>query len=173
MNRPTTLRNRHERRKTRVSVAADAPSNLHRLPNVLGQAAMLEWLGQTPISFHRAYVELTGGVVPALWLSHAMSRVTSARAHEFEPDGDFVFSMTAIECEAATGISRAQQLTCRRALAAAGLLSERSVKRQPTVFRLHLDAIARKLLAQSAPLAETLSTYEPLPELPSSWARQA
>ena len=170
MNRPTNLRNRHERRKSRVSVVA--PSNLHRLPNVLGQAAMLEWLGQTPISFHRAYVELAGGVVPALWLSHAMY-VTSARAHEFEPDGDFVFSMTAVECEAATGISRTQQLTCRRTLVAAGLLSERSVRRQPTVFRLHLDAIARKLIAQSAPLAETLSTYEPLPELPGSWARQA
>ena len=64
-----------------------------RLPNLLGQAAMLQWLGQPPIAFQRAYVDIAGGVLPALWLSSAMNRVARASASDFESNGDYVFAM--------------------------------------------------------------------------------
>lgn len=166
-------RNRHARRRTLadnipaaplvdpVTPAANgdrlAPSaSLHRLPNALGQAALLEWLGQSPITFHRAYVDITGGVLPALWLSCAMVRVASASASEFERNGDFIFEMSSSECERETGISRGQQASCRRHLIAQGLMSEQAEQRKATRYRLHLDRIARKLLIQAGPLAESL-----------------
>ena len=144
---------------------------LRRLPNALGQAALLEWLGQSPSAFHRVYVDLTGGVLPALWLSSAMDRVAKANASSFEVNGDYVFAMSAQECETATGITRAQQATCRKQLVEMGLISEQAEQRKTIVYRLHLDRIARSLLSQAAPLAEHLQVYEPLPELPASVRR--
>ena len=127
-----------------------------RLPNLLGQAAMLQWLGQPPIAFQRAYVDIAGGVLPALWLSSAMNRVARASASDFESNGDYVFAMSAAACEAETGISRAQQVSCRRQLIRQGLLSEQAMQRKTTVYRLHLNQIARQLLEQAGPLAERL-----------------
>lgn len=150
-----------------------ASGELRRLPNALGQAALLEWLGQSPISFNRAYVGIAGGVLPALWLSAAMERVAQAKAGEFEPNGDFVFAMSTQECETATGLIRSQQLRCRRDLIGAQLLSEQAKPGAAMLYRLHLERVARALMAQSAPLAERLASYEPLPELPPDWARQA
>jgi len=165
-------RNRHERRRKpddslpaplvepgRPAANGDmlVPSaSLHRLPNALGQAALLEWLGQSPITFHRAYVDITGGVLPALWLSCAMVRVAGAKASEFERNGDFIFEMSSSECERETGISRGQQAGCRRQLIAKGLMSEQAEQRKATRYRLHLDRIARILLIQAGPLAESL-----------------
>lgn len=174
-------RNRQQRRKALAEDATEPTSmsgtsmrsravsgQIRRLPNVLGQAALLDWLGQAPIAFHRVYVDLTGGVLPALWLSSAMDRVASAHATSFEANGDFVFSMSAHECESVTGISRSQQVSCRKALVELGLISEHAQQRKTTIYRLHLDRIARGLLTQAAPLAEQLQNYEPLPELPAS-----
>jgi hypothetical protein len=156
----------------------NASGELRILPNALGQGVLLEWLGQAPITFHRAYVGIAGGVLPALWLSRAMERVAKAHAAEFEANGDLVFAMSAQECEIATGITRAQQVSCRRTLIAQGLISEHAEQRKTILYRLHLNRIARKLMAQSAPLAEKLASYAPLPALPDSppvtaWARKA
>lgn len=177
---PTLHRNRSQRRQgrsgdaLRLAVArgpgpaADAAeardSSVRRLPSALGQAALLEWLGQPAIAFHRVYVDIAGGVLPALWLSHAMNRVATAHALAFEPNGDFVFTMSASECEDATGITRAQQAGCRKQLIRQGLMLEQAEQRRATVYRLHLDRIARCLLAQAAPLAERLQAYPVLPE---------
>lgn len=162
------LHNRRERRqRSGETVPARAaslqpearnemPASVRRLPNALGQAALLEWLGQTPISFHRVYVDIAGGVLPALWLSCAMARVARASAAEFEPNGDFVFTMSSSDCERETGISRGQQAGCRRHLIAQGLISELAEQRRATRYRLHLDRIARRLLIQAGPLAESL-----------------
>lgn len=169
-------RNRQQRRKARVIDPALAippledqvrhmgAGQLRRLPNTLGQAVLLEWLGQSPIAFHRVYVDLTGGVLPALWLSNAMDRVSRASApSSFEANGDYVFAMSANECELATGITRSQQAGCRKQLIELGFLSEHAVQRKATVYRLHLNCVARRLLANSASLAEKLQAYEPLP----------
>lgn len=167
--------NRNQRRQRRASESANLVERPHqrgntvqRLPNILGQAALLEWLGQTPIAFNRAYVGIAGGVLPALWLSAAMERVAAAKASEFEVNGDYVFVMTRAECEVTTGLCSTQQVTSRRLLVSAGLMSERP-NRKYVEHRLHLDRIARALMAQAAPLAESLATYEPLPDLPAAW----
>ena len=144
-------------------------AEVRRLPNVLGHAALLEWLGQETVSFQRCFVDIAGGVLPALWLSHAMRHVSRARAGEFEPNGDFRFAMSSSECEAATGLTRAQQAGCRRSLINQGLMSEQAEKRKTIVYRMHLEHIARALMVQAAPLADQLATYEPLPELPTTW----
>jgi hypothetical protein len=102
-----------------------------------------------------------------------MERVARAHAAEFETNGDFVFSMSAQDCEIITGLTRSQQAGCRRALIAAELISEQSEQRRTVVYRLHLNRIARALIAQSAPLAEKLVNYEPLPQIPATFARQA
>ncbi|WP_284402109.1 hypothetical protein [Acidovorax sp. SUPP2825] len=135
-----------------------AANDLHGA--LLGQAVLLDWLGQAPISFHRAYVDIAGGVVPALWLSSAMARMVHAPRESFQGD-NFVFAMSAQECEQETGISRGQQETCRRQLIAAGLVSEQSGQRKPIVYSLHLDAIARALIEQAEPLAQMLHFLQP------------
>lgn len=177
-NKVTHLSNRHERRARRAnSLAAGvalaptdlppveqgvatmpAANNLHGA--LLGQAVLLDWLGQAPISFHRAYVDIAGGVVPALWLSSAMARMVHAPRESFQGD-TFVFAMSGHDCEQETGISRGQQETCRRQLIAAGLVSEQSGQRKPIVYRLHLDAIARALIEQAEPLAQMLHLLQP------------
>ncbi|GKT26901.1 hypothetical protein [Acidovorax sp. SUPP3334] len=177
-NKVTHLSNRHERRARRANSPAadvalaptdlppierltpDAPAanNLHGA--LLGQAVLLDWLGQAPISFHRAYVDIAGGVVPALWLSSAMARMVHAPRESFQGD-TFVFAMSGHDCEQETGISRGQQETCRRQLIAAGLISEQSGQRKPIVYRLHLDAIARALIEQAEPLAQMFQQLQP------------
>lgn len=122
----------------------------------LTQAALLNWLGQTPISFHRVYVDMTGSVVAGLWLSHALAKVARAPAHKFKGN-DFVFVMSARECEMATGITRAQQVRCRQRLSHLGLLNEEGSKRKTPTFRLHMDAVAQRMLQVSASLAEAIA----------------
>lgn len=70
-------------------------------------------------------------MLQALWLSAAMERVSNAKAHEFEVNGDFVFSMSEAECEAAIGLIRSQQHKCRRDLVASGLISVNSLPPAP------------------------------------------
>lgn len=169
MNQVSILKNRQQRRRkiarTHTAFTPQEPaqaqaSQVRRLPNFLGQAALLEWLGQSPIAFHRVYVDIAGGVLPALWLSSAMSRVARAHASAFEDNGDFVFAMSAADCEMETGITRAQQAGCRRHLIGRGLLSEQAEQRKTIVYRLHLDRIARGLLQQAGPLAQQLEQID-------------
>ena len=48
-------------------------------------------------------------------------------------------------------------------------MSEQAEKRKTIVYRMHLEHIARALMVQAAPLADQLATYEPLPDLPTTW----
>ncbi|MFP5474171.1 MAG: hypothetical protein ACLGJD_11040 [Gammaproteobacteria bacterium] len=126
--------------------------------DVRAQARMLAMLGSDTISFNRAYVEITGNVLAALWLSYVIEQkaefVRSGRAHT---DGyDFTFAMTGQECEAATGISRAQQATCRRALQEAGLISEIGTRGRTVTYTLHLAQLRRRLDEVAAPLLAAL-----------------
>lgn len=126
--------------------------------DLLAESRMLALLGSDVISFNRAYVDITGNVLAALWLSYVIDQkaefVRRGRAHS---DGyDFTFSMTGQECEEATGISRAQQATCRRALQDAGLISEVGTRGRTVTYTLHLDQLRKRLDALAAPLLEAL-----------------
>lgn len=123
--------------------------------NYVQSAMMLDWLGQAPIIINRAFIELTGNVLAALWLSYAIEKI-----QERETDGNStqsaVISISGSECEKDTGITRAQQQTCRKTLAAIGLLSEEGGQGKVLRFRIHLDKMMQMLHAQVQPMAEAL-----------------
>lgn len=147
-----------------ISVRSTAQSKKHLVRQAqndgyvshLAQATLLNWLGQSPITFHRIYVDITGSVVSGLWLSHALNMASRAAPKEFEGN-DFVFGMSARDCEIATGITRGQQASCRRALAELGLLSETGGQRRAPTYRLHMDQVADRLMCESRTLANALS----------------
>lgn len=155
--------NRAERRRIRnrrgvpgvPALSATAPIDWSvEVPPVdrelLKQAVLLNLLGQPPVTFHRSYVDITGGVVSALWLSHAMDKTVAS------PNGGHVLEMTARKCEEETGITRAQQATCRRQLIALGLLSEEDRRGNVRRYRIHADRLAQCLMRQAQPLATLL-----------------
>lgn len=107
--------------------------------NVSG-AALLNLFGQPPIAFHRVYADISGGVLQGLWLSHAISRAQLAERNDFDGD-DFILRMSSDECEKATGITKPQQITCRRDLESAGLITVEGKEGKTSIFRVHLDAI--------------------------------
>ncbi len=74
-----------------------------------------------------------------------------------EPHGDYVFAMTGKDCEQDTGITRAQQTTCRRLLIEQGLLSEDGQKGKVVRYRVHVDRLVQRLLQHAGPLALSLS----------------
>lgn len=121
----------------------------------LAQAALLNLMGQTPISFHRLYVDITGNVITGLWLSSVLERVAQAKPEEFKDD-DYVFRLSATQCHQVTGITASQQRTCRRDLIALGMLSEQSGPGRVPEYRLHLNVVADAILQVSASLANSL-----------------
>lgn len=118
----------------------------------LSQATVLNWLGQAPISFHRIYADVAGGIVPGLYLSHLLNRVSHALPTEFDGN-DYVFVMPFTECETVTSITRNQQISCRKSLIDAGLLSEHIPYKKNT-YRLHMQAVAEAMARASNYLAE-------------------
>ena len=157
--------NRTERRRARHAASivpresapslAPPPAPVDRA--LLNQAVMLNWLGQQPVAFNRSYVDITGGVVSALWLSHVMDKMAARRAGAIDPNGDYVFEMTGRECEQDTGITRGQQGTCRRQLSALGLLTEESRQGKVARYRLHVNRLMQCLIRQAGPLAAILA----------------
>ena len=118
----------------------------------LSQATLLNWRGQAPISFHRIYADVAGVIVPGLYLSHLLNRVSHAMPSEFDGN-DYVFVMPFTECETVTSITRNQQVTCRKSLIDAGLLSEH-VPYKKNTYRLHMQAVAEAMTKVSNYLAE-------------------
>lgn len=145
------------RRATALTPAQDVQDEADAASRYLQQAMMLDWLGQPPLSFHRVFVNITGNVLAALWLSHALDRRGEAGNFGEPPlQGDFIFQMTAAQCEEETGITRAQQITCRRVLADKGLLSEQGSQGKTLRYRIHKARLLQCLLEQAAPLAQVL-----------------
>lgn len=121
-------------------------------------ALMLEWIGQTPIMIHRAFIDLTGNVLTALWLSYAVEKAKEC----IDQDGgnSVLISMPASECEKQTGITRAQQQTCRKSLIALGLLTEEGQSGKPLNYRIHTQKLMRMLENQVQPVAEAIRHSE-------------
>ena len=97
----------------------------------------------TPVSFHRCLVPVTGGVTSALMLSQA---IWTTQSLELSADGWFIRSQEQWTQE--TGLSRWEQETARRALRRSGLLEERRVGMPAKLwFRVCPDAVLRALQA--------------------------
>jgi len=106
---------------------------------------LLDLLGQAPIVFHRCYVDITGSVTAALWLSHAVYHITE---HAAEEDGWFSKSQSAWEQE--TGLSRREQETARKLLVGLHILKERRPGLQrPMQFQIDFDILMQRLQGQS------------------------
>lgn len=106
---------------------------------------LLDLLGQTPIVFHRCYVDITGSVTAALWLSHAIYHITENATEE-----DSWFSKSQSAWEQETGLSRREQETARKLLVRLDILKERRPGLQrPMQFQIDFDILMQRLQAQS------------------------
>lgn len=75
-----------------------------------------------PVSFHRCLVPITGGVTAALMLSQAIWT-----SQEIDQTANGWFSRSQDEWAEATGLTRWEQETARRALRSFGFLEERRI----------------------------------------------
>ena len=99
----------------------------------------------TPVSFHRCLVPITGGVTSALMLSQAIWTTQS-----LEPSADGWFIRSQEQWTQETGLSRWEQETARRALRRSGLLEERRVGMPAKLwFRVRPHAVWRALQAHA------------------------
>ena len=100
---------------------------------------------ETPITFHRCLVPVSGGVNAALLLSHA---IWTTQALDGEADGWFLKSQEQWSEE--TGLSRWEQETARRALRTSGFLEERRIGVPAKLwFRVRPEAVWRALQARA------------------------
>lgn len=120
--------------------------------NYLQSAMLLDLVGQAPITINRAFVDLTGNVLAALWLSYAVEK-----GLDRDNGPSFVLELSASDVEKDTGITRPQQQTCRRTLAAMGLLTEEGGKGRTLKYRVHLDRLMEQLQLQAQPLAAAMA----------------
>lgn len=120
------------------------------------QAVFLDIFGQAPVAFHRVFVDITGSVVSALWLSNAINLVSqiiqsSPRSGEPSTASDIWFSLSSDDCHATTGLSRREQETARESLRELDMLFERrggfGLAKQ---YRIDFNALAMRLRGQSA-----------------------
>lgn len=141
---------------------------------LLGQAMLLDVMGQAPVTFHRVYVDITGNVLTALWLSYAVQKLTQAEMAGQQPvdeHGEFVFSASEHEYEQETALTKAQQALARNALKRQGLLTDtRRSRQQVMVYRLNVAVLIDRLLASAQRTARALELQEQerqLHEVPS------
>ena len=123
------------------------------------EARFLHWFGQDIVSFNRGYVDIAGGnVVAALWLSFVLERMPQeVRAQRAVMTGDrYSFTMTGAECEHSTGITRAQQASCRRHLQVQGLLDVDAQRGRTVTYTVHLDQLRTRMAEQAQPLLAAL-----------------
>jgi hypothetical protein len=100
----------------------------------------------SPVSFHRCLVPVTGGVTAALMLSQAIWTTQS-----LEPASGGWFVRSQDQWTQETGLSRWEQETARRALRRSGLLEERRVGMPAKLwFRVCPLAVWRALQASAA-----------------------
>ena len=107
---------------------------------VVGELVVLEILGQAPIVFHRIFVDITGSVTAALWLSYALYALAK------HPERESWFWHTARDWLESTGLSRREQESARRVLVGRNLvLQQRAGMPARLHFKVNLDELGRGL----------------------------
>ena len=102
-----------------------------------------------PVSFHRCLVPITGGITAALLLSQAIWTT-----QELDPEANGWFVMSQEDWTDATGLSRWEQETARRALRSAGFLEERRVGMPAKLwYRVRPDQVWHALRHRATRLA--------------------
>lgn len=121
---------------------------------MLSPSVLLE-LYDEPVSFHRSFVELGGGVTAALFLSCACHE-----AAQLPPESDGWLRLSTEQWREATCLSRTEQETARRALRDRGLIEERRVG-MPARLEIRVDAARLVELLQS----QAARNYEGLDQI--------
>lgn len=129
--------------------------NIAKQQNEMLSAMLLEWVGQAPVTIHRAFIDLTGNVLCALWLTYALEKA-KAWEHGASKNGMVAIDMTSAECERDTGITRAQQQTCRKVLVQMQILSEVGGQGKAIQYTLDTHRLLDLLMQQAQPLADAL-----------------
>ncbi|MBW8831355.1 MAG: hypothetical protein JF606_18415 [Burkholderiales bacterium] len=124
-------------------IGASTPPVLPATQLTPEQAVLLDLYGQTPVAFHRVFVDLTASVTAALWLSHAVALVQQRTGQE----GAFLLSQE--DCHQATGLSRREQESARARLREIGFLTEQRRGRL-VEHRIDMELLAQRLLSHSA-----------------------
>ncbi len=108
-------------------------------PGLLSPGLLLE-LYDAPVAFHRAFIELGGGVTAALFLSCACQE-----AAELPLEGDGWLRLGAEKWRELTGLTRHEMDSARKALRDRGLIEERRVG---LPARLEIRIAVAQLLAR-------------------------
>ncbi len=112
-------------------------ANSPPFPSGIDPTLLLEIYGQTPIVFHRIYVDITNDILAALWLSYAVFYV-----NEFpESVEDGWVARSQAHWQADTGLSRREQERARRRLRELGLITERRRPNAPMQYRVEFDRL--------------------------------
>ena len=115
-------------------------------PNGIDPSLVLEIFGQNPIVFHRIYVDVTGDILAALWLSYAVYYQNEVP----EAFHDGWLSCSQAQWQADTGLSRREQERARRRLRELDLIVERRQPNAPMQFRVNFDCLFDRLEAAAA-----------------------
>jgi hypothetical protein len=119
-------------------------------------AELLLQVFDLPVSFHRCLVPITGGITAALMLSQAIWTT-----QELDPEANGWFVMSQEAWTEATGLSRWEQETARRALRSAGFLEEQRVGMPAKLwYRVHPDQVWQALRDRAARVAANRDTGE-------------
>ena len=119
-------------------------------------ALLLEILGQAPIVFHRVFVDITGSVTAALWLSYALYALDAAGV----PDGGW-FDKSQHDWQRDTGLTRREQESARRRLRALALIEERRGMNRPLAYRVDCARLLALIDARAEPLRAAMGQELP------------
>ena len=108
----------------------------------------LDLYGRDPVVFNRAYVEICGGVKPAIWLSYAI------QLHKrLSPICDGWFNFDAAYAHELTGLTTKEYETARQKVTQRGFAQSRRTGAQGRggrlLFKLDLEAVFRALRERS------------------------
>jgi len=118
-------------------------------------AVLLDWLGQQPITFHRVFVDITGNVISAIWLTYALSSLTSDVRSAMDDQGLYQFNFSTEGCSSQTGLTALEQKKCILNLQQLGLVIKTSARAQRGQVRIsiNLQGLANQMLEHSKSLA--------------------
>jgi hypothetical protein len=119
---PPPPRPKPTRPKRAPQAASSAPG---AITTSLSSFSMLEFIARN-LRIQPIYVEVTGCVHAAMWLTHAENVIREWRAEkgDLDPARNVAFTLSTADCQDGTGMSVAMQTKARRELRRLGLLKQ-------------------------------------------------
>lgn len=132
-----------------------ADSDSHVLRELEENPDFMLMMLDIPISFHRAYVPMTGMVTAALMLSYAAQTCVDGETQDGITDLDGWFTKTQQQWTDEIGLSKDEIATARSRLRELGALEERLVRdasgfKSFLQYRVNFDRVSELLMEQAA-----------------------